>query len=128
MSKKVWNVMHVPADSAGGGTIAFEGNPLQRSVALAKAEQIAGGGLVSWVEHHQTGRRLYESPVERARKDWGDQINRAAKRGPWAGHAARKKYEVTRRLPQRSRYGRSPRPLLQAAGQSLLQIVDQRLS
>lgn len=45
-------------------------NPMSRSDALAAAEKVAGngGGWRVWVEHHQNGRRIFESQTETAHK------------------------------------------------------------
>lgn len=65
-SQKVWNVKFV----AGNPAMFFQvrtdaGGPYRRAEALAAAEKVAGNGWWVWVEHQETGKRIFESEVER---------------------------------------------------------------
>ena len=67
MSKKIWNLMYVV-----GNPRMFErvtenaGNPCARADALEGANTVAnnGGNWRTWVEHKDTGERIFESASE----------------------------------------------------------------
>ncbi len=64
--QKIWNLMFV----AGNPEIftkvrASSSNPMKRSDALEAAEVIESNGWRGWVEHSETGKRIFETTVER---------------------------------------------------------------
>lgn len=65
MSKKVWNLMYVAGNPElfERVTTAAE-NPRARAVALADAEHVARNGWRVWVEHADTGKRIFQSKEE----------------------------------------------------------------
>lgn len=67
MSKKIWNLMYVAGNPAMFSQVfANADNPCTRKDALEGANTIAnnGGGWRLWVEHNDTGERIFESPAE----------------------------------------------------------------
>lgn len=69
MSKKVWNLMYVAGNPAMFSRVtSCTENPMPRADAIAGAEKIAKNGWRVWVEHHQTGRRIFESVPEQQHK------------------------------------------------------------
>jgi hypothetical protein len=64
MTTKVWNLMYVLGNT---GRITGEAtNPQSRKTALDGAAVVDRNGWRVWVEHHKTGKRLYENAREKA--------------------------------------------------------------
>ncbi|WP_186214813.1 hypothetical protein [Burkholderia gladioli] len=65
MSKKVWNLMYVAGNPELFKRITTAAdNPRARAVALADAEHVARNGWRVWVEHADTGERIFQSKEE----------------------------------------------------------------
>lgn len=67
MTIKVWNLMY-----ALGNTDRIMGdsaNPQTRKSALEGAATIERSGCRVWIEHHTTGKRLFESSREKAHRE-----------------------------------------------------------
>lgn len=62
MSKKVWNLMY----RVGNTQIITgdSGNPSSKQVALDGAATVTENGWRVWVEHHTSGKILYQNPAE----------------------------------------------------------------
>jgi hypothetical protein len=65
-SHKAWNLKYV----AGNPTLfsnvtTAAGCPMKRSEALEGAETIAANGWRVWIEHTDSGKRIFESDVEK---------------------------------------------------------------
>ena len=65
MSKRVWDLKYV----AGNPGIFFKvrsdsSNPMKRSEALEAAGRLADRNWRVWVEHKDSGKRIYESEAE----------------------------------------------------------------
>lgn len=69
MSTKVWNVMYVLGNTAR--IVGDAGNPQARQSALHLAAVVDKNGWRVWVEHHKTGKRLFESDREKAHREAG---------------------------------------------------------
>lgn len=67
MSTKVWNLMYALGNT--DRVVGDAGNPQARKSALEGAAVIDKNGWRVWVEHHTTGKRLYESERERAHRE-----------------------------------------------------------
>jgi len=59
MSNKIWNLKYRPGNS--NRVIEHADNPQNRSSALNSAAVVANNGWEVWVEHAQTGKRIFES-------------------------------------------------------------------
>ena len=64
MTTKVWNLMYVLGTT--GRVVSESGNPQSRKTALAGAGVVDRNGWRVWIEHHRTGKRLYENAREKA--------------------------------------------------------------
>jgi len=65
-TQKVWNLMYVAGNPEMFSKVrANASNPLKRSDALASAKTVAGNGWRVWVEHQDTGERIFESEQEK---------------------------------------------------------------
>lgn len=62
MSKNVWNLMYRLGTM--DRVIGSADNPQSRKSALEGAETITKNGWRVWVEHHTTGKILYQNPAE----------------------------------------------------------------
>ena len=62
MSVKVWNLMYEAGRT--GRVIGDAENPQRRASALQGAATIERNGWRVWVEHHQTGKRIFQSELE----------------------------------------------------------------
>ena len=65
MTKKVWKLHFVAGnpklfDKAAGGEI------MARWEAIEAAQRMSANGWRAWVEHHETGVRIYESDAEKS--------------------------------------------------------------
>ncbi|AZG12044.1 MULTISPECIES: hypothetical protein [Cupriavidus] len=67
MSTKVWNVMYMLGNTAR--IVGDAGNPQARKSALHVAAVIDKNGWRVWVEHHKTGKRLFESEREKTHRE-----------------------------------------------------------
>lgn len=62
-TNRVWNLMYAVGNT---GRIAGDAaNPQDRAGALSGAATIAGNGWRVWVEHHASGKRIFESDSEK---------------------------------------------------------------
>ncbi|WP_434034797.1 hypothetical protein [Cupriavidus sp. a3] len=67
MSKRVWNLKYVAGNPAMFTTVRSDAdNPRTRAVALIDATKVAQNGWRVWVEHVNTGVRIFESEAEQA--------------------------------------------------------------
>lgn len=67
MSKKIWNLMYVVGNPRMFDRVtANADNPCSRAEALEGANTVAnnGGNWRTWVEHKDTGERIFESATE----------------------------------------------------------------
>lgn len=66
MSKKIWNLMYVVGNPAMFTRVTENAdNPLGRKDALEGAKTVSkNGGWRTWVEHKDTGVRIFESDSE----------------------------------------------------------------
>ena len=65
MAKAVWNLKYIAGNPEMFTKVRNNAsNPMKRSEALAAAEKIGNNQWRVWVEHHETGKRIYESDVE----------------------------------------------------------------
>lgn len=65
-AQRVWDVKYVAGNPAMFSRVRTDaGGPHRRAEALAAAEQVAGNGWRVWIEHHETGKRIFESEAER---------------------------------------------------------------
>jgi len=62
MSTKVWNLMYEAGTT--GRVIGDAENPQRRASALQGAATIERNSWRVWVEHHVTGKRIFESALE----------------------------------------------------------------
>lgn len=62
MSKRIWNLMYHCGTNAA--VTANADNPLSRAQALEGAATIARNGWRVWVEHAQSGKRIFDSPAQ----------------------------------------------------------------
>lgn len=70
MSVKNWNLMYVAGNpEMFSKVISNASNPLRRSEALENAGKIAANGWRVWVEHKDSGKRIFESEVEKMYSD-----------------------------------------------------------
>ncbi|WP_087864234.1 hypothetical protein [Comamonas thiooxydans] len=70
--KKIWNLMYVVGNpSMFKNVTANAGNPMSRADALASAATVSdnGGGWRVWVEHRETGERIFESAAEQKHQE-----------------------------------------------------------
>lgn len=67
MTNKVWNLMYVLGNTTR--IIGSADNPQARKTALAGAAIVNANGWRVWVEHCETGKRLYENPSEKAHRE-----------------------------------------------------------
>lgn len=67
MSIKVWNVMYALGNT--GRIVGDAGNPHARRSALEGAAVVDKNGWRVWVEHHETGKRIFESAREQAHRE-----------------------------------------------------------
>ena len=65
MNNNVWKLMFI-SGSATKVVKHAEDRPLPRKVALDKAVAISRNGWRVWIEHYQTGKRLFENDAERS--------------------------------------------------------------
>ena len=69
MAKKIWNHLYITGNPALFKKITTDAeNPMARSQALSNAERTEANGWRSWVEHADTGERIFESEAEIAHK------------------------------------------------------------
>ena len=65
-TNKVWNLMYVVGNpSMFSKATANASNPLRKDEALEGAATVASNGWRVWVEHQDTGKRIYESEAEK---------------------------------------------------------------
>ena len=63
MATKIWNLMYALGNTSR--VIGDASNPQARKSALSGAETVvANNGWRVWVEHHETKKRIFESPAE----------------------------------------------------------------
>ena len=62
-SNRVWNLMYVLGNT--GRVTGDAANPQEKVGALSGAEHVSTNGWRVWVEHHKTGKRLFESDAEK---------------------------------------------------------------
>lgn len=62
MSTKVWNLMY--RMGTNGRVISSDDNPVSRKSALEGAAVVTKNGWRVWVEHHTSGKILYQNPAE----------------------------------------------------------------
>lgn len=63
MATKIWNLMYALGNT--GRVTGDASNPQSRKNALSGAETIvSNNGWRVWVEHHETQKRIFESPAE----------------------------------------------------------------
>lgn len=67
MSTKIWNLKYAMGNTAR--IVSAHGNPLSRKEALEGAAVIEKNGWRVWVEHHVTGKRIFEGDREREHQD-----------------------------------------------------------
>jgi len=67
MSTKVWNLMYALGNT--DRVVGDAGNPQARRSALEGAAVIDKNGWRVWVEHHETGKRIFESEREKAHRE-----------------------------------------------------------
>ncbi|HRQ47928.1 MAG TPA: hypothetical protein PK725_13330 [Rhodocyclaceae bacterium] len=73
-SQKVWSVKYVAGNPAMGSKVTTgAGGPFRRAEALRNAAKVAANGWRVWVEHHETGKRIFESEAERQFKRAADE-------------------------------------------------------
>ncbi|WP_137917147.1 hypothetical protein [Hydrogenophaga sp. 2FB] len=63
MTTKVWNLMYAVGNT--GRIFGDAGNPQVRASALDGAETVSKNGWRVWVEHHSSGKRIFESQAEK---------------------------------------------------------------
>lgn len=64
-TQKNWNLMYVAGNPDIFKKVRSDaGNPLKRSDALTAASKVAEHGWRVWVEHKETGQRIFESELE----------------------------------------------------------------
>ncbi|WP_432263496.1 hypothetical protein [Cupriavidus sp. TMH.W2] len=67
MSKRIWNLKYVAGNPAMFTKVRSDAdNPRTRAGALADASKVAKNGWRVWVEHADTGVRIFESEAEQA--------------------------------------------------------------
>ena len=65
--KKIWNLKYVAGNPDMFAKVTdAAGNPRLRAVAISDANKVAPNGWRVWVEHAQTGERIFESEAETA--------------------------------------------------------------
>lgn len=63
-SNRVWNLMYVLGNTSR--VVGDAANPQDRTGALSGADNVANkNGWRVWVEHHETGKRIFESEAEK---------------------------------------------------------------
>jgi hypothetical protein len=62
MKHKVWNLQYMAGNT--GRHLSDGSNPQRRTEVLAAARKVAESGWRVWVEHHTTGKRIFESESE----------------------------------------------------------------
>ena len=67
MSTKIWNLKYAMGNTER--IVSAHGNPLNRKDALEGAAVIEKNGWRVWVEHHVTGKRIFEGVREREHQD-----------------------------------------------------------
>lgn len=68
-SQKVWSVKYIAGNPAMFSQVRTDaGGPYRRAEALAVAERVAGNDWRVWVEHCETGKRIFESEAEQQYK------------------------------------------------------------
>lgn len=65
-SNHVWNLMYVLGNTSR--VVGDAANPQDRTGALSGAEHVSKNGWRVWVEHHESGRRIFESDAEKQHK------------------------------------------------------------
>ncbi len=69
---KNWNLMYIAGNPDMFTKVRSCGsNPVKRSEALKGAEKLADNGWRVWVEHKETGARIFESEIEKEYKERG---------------------------------------------------------
>lgn len=64
-AQKVWSVKYVAGNPAMFSKVTeADGGPFRRAAALEACEHVARNGWRAWVEHHATGKRIFESEAE----------------------------------------------------------------
>ncbi|WP_316157795.1 hypothetical protein [Cupriavidus sp. BIC8F] len=70
MSKRIWNLKYVVGNPTMFTKVTSDAdNPKTRADALADASKVALNGWRVWVEHAETGVRIFESEAELAHTD-----------------------------------------------------------
>jgi hypothetical protein len=64
MTTKVWNLKYVAGNT--NRVISEASNPQSRKAAIEGANVVSRNGWRVWIEHYQTGKRLYENELEKA--------------------------------------------------------------
>lgn len=65
-SSKVWNLMYVAGNPDMFSKVtANAANPLRKADALADAAKVSSNGWRVWIEHKDTGERIFESLAEK---------------------------------------------------------------
>lgn len=73
-TQRVWDVKYVVGNPAMCSNVTVAaGGPFRRAEAMAAAEKVASNDWRAWVEHHETGKRIYESEAERQFKRAADE-------------------------------------------------------
>lgn len=68
-TQKVWIIKYVAGNPAMFFRVTTDAaGAIKRGDALAGAEKVAANGWRVWVEHATTGKRIFESDVEKAYK------------------------------------------------------------
>lgn len=62
-SNRIWNLMYAAGNT--GRVIGDSANPQDRTGALSGAVTVTESGWRVWVEHKDTGKRIFESEVEK---------------------------------------------------------------
>ena len=68
-SNRIWNLMYALGNT--GRIVGDAANPQDRAGALGGAATISGNGWRVWVEHKDTGKRIFESDKEVAHRKAG---------------------------------------------------------
>ena len=64
---KVWNLKYFAGNT--GRLFSDASNPQRRTDVLVAARQVEANGWRAWVEHSDTGRRIFESKQEREHRE-----------------------------------------------------------
>lgn len=80
MTMKTWNLMYAIGNTER--IAADADNPQSRKSALAGAAVVEKNGWRVWVEHHSTGKRIYESSREIEHRDASRKETSATRKRP----------------------------------------------